>query len=271
MQRTSSRFLPLLLVGTLLSACAGTNELKELDPHSVGEIMLNFADPGESVKYFSSTLAQNPGDIEAKRNMAAALARADRFEEAAGYYSEITASGTATPRDRLTYADALLRTGNWKAAEQQLAHVPNSVRSYERFRLAAIVADIKHDWAAADRHYQQARSLTIQPAAILNNWGVSKLSRGAYAEAEGKFREAVSFDRELFAAKNNLVIARGRQRNYQLPILPMTETEHAQLLHDLAVVALENRDTEVARRLLQEALDVHPQHFEAAAVKLAGL
>lgn len=269
--RTSSRFVPLLLVGTLLSACAGTNELRDLESDSVGEIMLNFADPGESVKYFASALAQHPEDIEAKRNMAAALARAERYEEAAGYYAEVTASGKATPRDRLTYADALLRTGNWKAAEQELAQVPDSLRSYERFRLAAILADIRHDWAAADQHYQQARSLTIQPAAILNNWGVSKLSRGAYAEAEAKFREAVSFDRELFAAKNNLVIVRGRQRNYQLPILPMTETERAQLLHDLAVVALENGDTGVAKRLLQEALDIHPQHFEAAAVKLAGL
>ena len=269
--RNSAPFAFLLLLGALLSACAASDELRDIDSQSMGEIMLNFADPGESVNFFSNALARNPEDVEAKRNMAAALARAERYEEAAGYYSEVTASGAATPRDRLTYADALLRTGNWQAAEQQLAHVPSSLRSYERSRLAAVLSDIRRDWAAADRHYQQARSLTIEPAAILNNWGVSKLSRGAYAEAEGKFREAVSFDRELFAAKNNLVIARGRQRNYQLPILPMTESERAQLLHDLAVVALENGDTNVAKRLLREALDVHPQHFEAAAVKLAGL
>ena len=51
----------------------------------------------------------------------------------------------------------------------------------------------------------------------------------------------------------------------------MSEIERAQLLHDLAVVALENGDTAVAKQLLTEAVDTHPQHFEAAAVKLAGL
>ena len=233
--------------------------------------MLNFADPAQSVNYFSAALAEKPEDIKAKRNMASALARAERYEEAVIYYADVTAGGAATPQDRLTYADALLRTGNWQAAEQQMARVPSSLPSYERSRLQAMLADIRHNWAAADTHYKQARSLTIEPAPILNNWGVSKLSRGAYGEAENKFREAISFDRELFTAKNNLVIARGRQRNYQLPILPMNETERAQLLHDLAVVALENGDKTVAKGLLQEALDVHPQHFEAAAVKLAGL
>jgi Flp pilus assembly protein TadD len=267
-----SSIAPLLLIGVLLSACTGTdNELRDLDGGSMNDIMLNYADAGEAVNYFSNALAQKPDDLEAKRNLAGALARAERFEEAAGFYAEVIDSAAATPQDRLTYAEALLRTGNWKAAEQQFAKVPATYRSYDRARLGAVLADIRRDWAAADRYYQQARSLTVKPASILNNWGVSKLSRGAYAEAEGKFREAISFDRELFAAKNNLVIARGRQRNYQLPIIPMSELERAQLLHDLAVVALDNGDTQVAKALLTEALAVHPQHFEAAAVKLAGL
>ena len=264
--------LLLLLAGLLISGCANSSDpLQDLDPGSMNDIMLNFADPGQSVNYFTSQLARNPDDLGAKRNVAAALARADRFEEAVGFYDQVAAAGPLDPGDRLTYADALLRTGNWQAAEAQLAQVPASHRSYDRFRLAAVLADIRKDWTAADGHYREARKLTVSPASILNNWGVSKLSRGAYAEAEGKFREAVSFDRDLFAAKNNLVIARGRQRNYELPIIPMSETERAQLLHDLAVVALDNGDSSVAKLLLQRALDTHPQHFEAAAVKLAAL
>jgi tetratricopeptide (TPR) repeat protein len=257
-----------------LAACTSPHEdrsIGNLNSKSVDAIMLNFSDPTESVKYFSGELAQAPSDVEAKRNLAGALARAHRFDEAVGFYKEVTAAGPMPPTDRLTFADALVRTGDWKAAATQLAKLPDSERSYDRYRLAAVLADARGDWAAADRHYAQARSLTVQPAVILNNWGVSKLSRGSYSDAEEKFREAVSFDRTLFAAKDNLVIARGRQRNYRLPIIPVTETEKAELLHDLAVVAIDNGDMVVARDLLAEALEVHPQHFEAAAVKLAGL
>lgn len=258
----------------LLSACAEStkDELQELDTNSLDDIMLSLADPGDSVSYFANSLAQSPNDTVAKRNLAGALARAQRYEEAAGYYGEVVEAGASLgTEDRLTYADALLRIGDWETAQQQMGSVPTSYKSYEKERISAVLADIRKDWATADRHYREARALTIRPAPILNNWGVSKLSRGAFSDAEGKFREAVSFDRELFVAKNNMVIARGRQGNYNLPIIPMTEIEKAQLLHDLAVVALDNGDTVVARNLLQDALDVHPQHFDAAAVKLAGL
>jgi Tfp pilus assembly protein PilF len=266
------RVLVVVAGGLLLSACGGSRDaLRDLEPGTLNEIMLEFADPSQAVNYFGAALARDPDDAAAKRSLASALARAGRYEEAVGFFAELSEGSSTGERERLTYADALLRTGNWQAAEAQVARVPASARSYERSRLLAVLADIRKDWGAADANYADARRLTVRPAPILNNWGVSKLSRGAFGEAEGKFREAISFDRELFAAKNNLVIARGRQRNYALPIIPMTELERAQLLHDLAVVALDNGDTAVARRLLTQALETHPQHFEAAATKLAGL
>jgi hypothetical protein len=100
---------------------------------------------------------------------------------------------------------------------------------------------------------------------VLNNWGYSKLSRGAPRDAERLFAEALQHDSTLFTAKNNLVLARAAQRRYELPVIPMTQTERAELLHTMALAAIRQGDTSVGRALLRDAVDTHPQHFEAAA------
>lgn len=85
------------------------------------------------------------------------------------------------------------------------------------------------------------------------------------------FERALSYDGRLFSAKNNLAIARGLQRNYQLPAVPMTETEQAIILNNLGLIALRRGDTKIAKGLFAAAVDVHPRHYEAAAAKLAAL
>ncbi|KKK84377.1 hypothetical protein LCGC14_2783970, partial [marine sediment metagenome] len=108
-------------------------------------------------------------------------------------------------------------------------------------------------------------------AGVMNNWGYSKLTRGDYAEAERLFGEAIKYDRDMFTAKNNLVLARGAQRKYDLPVVPMSQIEQAQLLHTMALTAIKQGDVALGRGLLREAVDTHPQHFEAAARSLAAL
>ncbi len=110
-----------------------------------------------------------------------------------------------------------------------------------------------------------------KPAGVLNNWGYSKLSRGDYAEAERLFAEALTYDPDLFTAKNNLVMARGAQRSYELPIMPMSQVERARLLHTLALAAVKQGDVRTGEALLREALETHPRHFEPAARSLAAL
>jgi Flp pilus assembly protein TadD len=106
---------------------------------------------------------------------------------------------------------------------------------------------------------------------VLNNWGFSKLTRGDYSGAERLFTDALRNDNELFTAKNNLVLARGAQRNYDLPVIPMTQIERAQLLHTLALTAIKQNDLTIGRGLLGEAIETHPQHFEAAVRSLRAL
>ena len=113
--------------------------------------------------------------------------------------------------------------------------------------------------------------LTASPASVLNNWGYSKLTRGDYPAAARLFTDAIRQDPQLFTAKNNLVLARSAQRDYSLPVIPMDQTERAQLLHTMALSAVKQGDIEIGKSLLREAIDTHPQHFEAAVRSLRAL
>jgi Flp pilus assembly protein TadD len=105
----------------------------------------------------------------------------------------------------------------------------------------------------------------------LNNWGISNLSRGNFAKAEELFLEAITFDNKLFNPKNNLVIARGKQGNYRLPIMAMTSEEKAQLLYNLGLEAVRNGDISEAKGLFADALETRPQYFAEAAAALESL
>jgi Tfp pilus assembly protein PilF len=145
------------------------------------------------------------------------------------------------------------------------------VDTFQRYRLEAIVADAQKKWVKADSFYKTAAGLTTQPAGVLNNWGYSKLTRKKYAEAEKLFLRAITYDKSLFTAKNNLVLARGSQRKYNLPIIPMSEIEKAELYYTLALTAVKQGDTDIARGLLETAIDTHPRHFKEAVASLENL
>ena len=51
----------------------------------------------------------------------------------------------------------------------------------------------------------------------------------------------------------------------------MTQTERAQLLHTMALSAIKQGDVQTGTGLLREAIDTHPQHFEAAVRSLRAL
>jgi tetratricopeptide (TPR) repeat protein len=177
----------------------------------------------------------------------------------------------ATSDDSVEYADALIRAGDWAKAEKILDGVPPTHETFKRYRLEALVADSKQEWKKADSFYEIAVGLTTTPGAVMNNWGYSKLTRGDYADAERLFSEAVRQDTTLFTAKNNLILARAAQRDYTLPVIPMDQTERAQLLHTMALSAIKKGDVETGKGLLREAIDTHPQHFEAAVRSLRAL
>tara|TARA_R110002096_G_scaffold22170_9_gene71577 strand:+ start:14405 stop:15244 length:840 start_codon:yes stop_codon:yes gene_type:complete len=277
MQR-SKIFGALIASAVLLSACEAPNK-EETDKTIVGvvdetnlnEIMLTVADPNQAVDYFRDAVTKDPSRTDLKRNLAVSLVRAKRAQEAVEVYKLLDGQNALAPQERVDYADALIRISNWADAKKQLNSVPPSLETFQRYRLEAIVADSEKKWERADSFYQTAASLTTKPAGVLNNWGFSKLTRKDYKGAETLFLKAITSDRTLFTAKNNLVLARASRKEYKLPVIPMTQIERAQLTYTSALAALKNGDKQTARNLLEKAIEIHPRHFEQAVRSLEGL
>lgn len=242
-----------------------------IDATNLNELMLTSGDPKEAVAYFTKASTENPDRIDLKRGLAKSLVRAGRPSESIAVWQQIVASPEGTPDDRVSLADAHIRNSDWKKAEAELDAVPPTHETFERYRLEAMVADSKKEWTKADSFYETAAGLTTQPAGVYNNWGFSKLTRQDYAGAERLFVQALTYDDTLFTAKNNLVMARGAQRKYDLPVVAMTQTEKAELLYTLALTAIKKGDVAVGKTLLEDAIATHPQYFEAAVRSLAAL
>lgn len=242
-----------------------------LEDEAISEMMLTVAQPREAVEYFKRAVAENPDNIDMKRSLASSLVRDKRIPEAVTVWREVIAHPETKSEDRVSLADALIRSGDWDSAEQMLNTVPPTHETFQRYKLEAMVADSKKDWKRADSFYEIAVGLTTKPASVLNNWGYSNLTRGNFVRAEQLFVQAIRNDPGLFTAKNNLVLARAAQRKYDLPVMEMTQTERAQLLHTAALSAIKQGDVATGKALLKEAINTHPQHFDAAVRALAAL
>ncbi len=266
--------------GLLLSACdndeAATvdrafQDVNVVDETDLNDVMLSAADPNEAVSYFSRALEGNANRIDLQRGLAKSLVRAKRNTEAVLAWKKVNTLDGANNDDQVDLADALIRNSDWDAAEAALDEVPPTHETFKRYRLEAMVADSNQEWKKADSFYEIAVSLTTRPAGVMNNWGYSKLTRGDFSDAERLFGEAIRQDQSLFTAKNNLVLARGAQRNYSLPVIPMGQIERAQLLHTMALAAIKQGDVATGEGLLREAISTHPQHFEEAVRSLRAL
>lgn len=273
--------MPLGLISALvLSACEKSGEeqveralrdLNVVDESNLNDVMLTVADPDEAVNYFSRSIQNDPGRIDLMRGLGKSLIRAKRPAEAVTAWEAVVAHEKATFDDSVELAGALIRSNEWDRAAETLNAIPPTHETYDRYRLEAVVADSNEDWDRADSFYEIAAGLTTTPASIYNNWGYSKLTRGAYSDAERLFTDALRHNSGMFTAKNNLVLARGAQRKYDLPVVQMTQVERAQLLHTIALTAIKQNDVSTGKGLLREAIDTHPRHFEEAVRSLRAL
>lgn len=271
----------LCLGGTVaLSACQkntdaqvqrALDDVNVIDESNLNDVMMTIADPAEAVAYFTGALQKAPGRIDLMRGLAKSLVRAQKPTEAAQIWRQVVDHAEGGPEDRVMLADALIRSNQWDAAKAELNQIPPTHETFDRYRLEAMIADSDKNWKKADSFYEIAAGLTTKPASILNNWGFSKLTRGEPAAAEKLFTEALTYDPSMFTAKNNLVLSRAAQGKYELPVVRMTQAERAELLYSMALAAIKKGDVNVGKGLLQEAIDTHPQHFDAAVRSLETL
>ncbi len=273
--------IPLSVAAALaLSACDNSGDaqveralqdLNVVDETNLNDVMLTIGDPDEAVNYFRGASANDPGRIDLMRGLAKSLIRAGRASDAVTAWQAVVAHPEVSNDDRIELADAYIRLNDWDAAAATLNTIPPTYETFKRYRLEAMVADSKEQWEKADSFYETAVGLTTTPAGVYNNWGYSKLTRGDYAAAERLFLDALRHNSSMFTAKNNLVLARGAQRNYDLPVVEMSQIERAQLLHTMALTAIKQNDVITGKSLLREAIDTHPQHFAEATRSLRAL
>ncbi|MEJ6747907.1 MAG: hypothetical protein QNK98_14500 [Yoonia sp.] len=246
-------------------------DLNVVDETNLNDVMLTIGDPDEAVNYFAGANSNDPGRIDLQRGLAKSLVRAGRAPEAITAWKNVIAHAEVNNDDRVDLADAYIRNNRWDDAATALNTIPPTHETFKRYRLEAMIADSREQWDKADSFYETAVGLTTTPGGVLNNWGYSKLTRGEYVEAERLFVDALRHNKSMFTAKNNLVLARGAQRNYDLPVISMTQVERAQLLHTLALTAIKQNDVTIGKGLLREAIDTHPQHFADAVRSLRAL
>ncbi|MCC5988864.1 MAG: tetratricopeptide repeat protein [Pararhodobacter sp.] len=247
------------------------DSVASIDQENMAEMMLAVSDPAEAVGWFRQAAQADPERLSLQRGLARSLARSGQAEEAVPVWQRVIEHPDSTPDDRVQLADAHIRNSDWDQARAVLDAIPPTHETYQRYRLEAMVADSREQWDRADHFYEVAAGLTPRPAGVLNNWGYSKLTRGDARGAERLFADALRHDPSLYTAKNNIVLARAAQRHYELPMFEMTQTERAQLLHTMALAAIRQGDVAVGRGLLQDAIETHPQHFEAAVLALRTL
>jgi len=247
------------------------SDLSDIEGNDLTDVMLTVGNPNEAVKYFSGALTNNPDRIDLQRGLAKSLIRAKRPSDAIGAWQTVVNHPEANYDDSVELADAFIRSNRWDEAAAALNTIPPTHETFKRYRLEAMVADGKEQWEKADSFYEIAAGLTTTPASVLNNWGYSKLTRGDYSDAERLFIDSIRMNGGSFTAKNNLILARGAQRKYDLPVIPMDQTERARLLHTLALTAIKQNDITIGKGLLREAIDTHPQHFDEASLALRAL
>ncbi len=266
-----------------LAACGGNQTISDaeveqaikdvnvIDESNLNEVMLTVADPDEAVTYFQRAVAANPDRIDLRRGLAKSLVRANKPAAAVSTWQQVLQLPGASSEDRVELADAQIRANQWDKAEATLDSVPPTHETFKRYRLEAMIADSNKEWKKADSFYEIAIGLTTTPSGTLNNWGYSKLTRGDFAGAEQLFAEALTYNGNMYTAKNNLVLARAAQRKYDLPVISMNQTERAQLLHTAALSAIKQGDIQTGKSLLSQAIATHPQHFDAAVRSLEAL
>lgn len=275
MMNRAVRWLAISMAAIGLSACESVSQKEDplaasvIDEANLNELMLTVSDPEDAVKYFEQAVAREPERADFRRGLARSLARAERYNEAARVYQELITLGQEQPADRVDYAVVAIKLDRWDDVRTLAQSFASGLETPRRHMVEALIADQDQDWQAADEAYAKAEKLSPQPASVLNNWGVSQMARGDLKAAEKTFERAVSYDTALFSAKNNLVIVRGLQGQYTLPLVPVSDEEKAVLLNNLGIIAMRQGDERIARGLFAAAVDAHPRHYASAADKLA--
>lgn len=218
---------------------------------------------------YQALLAESPDDAEAHVGMGEALVLLGDFERGLEHSRRglaLAAERTDLEgRARHTAGLALLLTGRAGEAETMLegavAADPGSWRAWSALGRAR---DGRRAWSDAAVAYTRALDQAPGEAAVLNNYGLSRLSAGELDEAARLFVRALEASPDLAAAETNLRLALALQGRYDDALAGVGSEAMPDALNNAGYAALLRGDYEKSRMLLLRAIELSPSFHQAA-------
>jgi len=216
---------------------------------------------------YESILAQAPDDPEALMGLGEAevllgeygtgLDHSRKAAELAGERAELKA------RALHNSAIALLLTDRAQEAETTLeAAVENDPRSWRAWNALGRARDAHRDWVKAREAYDRALALAPNEGAVLNNFGLSKLSAGDLEGAAALFVRALEASPDLAAAETNLRLTLALRGQYDEALAGVAAARLPDALNNAGYAALLRGDYPKARVLFLRAIDASPSFYE---------
>lgn len=223
----------------------------------------------QAKQLYGSILAQVPDDAEALtglgeaevllRQYGAALDHSRKAAELAGARTDLKA------RALHNAALALLLTDRPREAEQTLeAAVELDPTSWRAWNALGRARDARRGWAEASAAYDRALALAPDEGAVLNNFGLSKLSAGDPDGAAALFVRALEASPDLAVAQTNLRLALALGGHYEEAVAGVAAEELPAALNNAGYAALLRGDYAQARSLFLRAIDASPSFYEPA-------
>lgn len=165
---------------------------------------------------------------------------------------------------------AALKMGDTARAAQLLERSTASpATSWSGWNARGVIADLSHDWAAADTAYAEAARRSPGQAEVYNNMGWSKLLRGDWAEGLQLLLRAAELNPRSERIRDNLELA-GMAVAEELPRRHSGESDRdwAARLNDAGVMARIGGDKARAIAAFTQAIEARNIWFERAANNL---
>jgi Flp pilus assembly protein TadD len=265
-----------------LSACSTTKPIDETAARPTAEAQ-------------DAILAAAEADIEARRFQlayqrltrlnaeAAVTARAqyamaeillglDRPKEALTRFEEAQREDAWRVRAWQGIGLSLLAMGNTTAAITQLNSAlqtdPSLWRSWAALGRAY---DNERRWSESAAAYEKCLALSVHPAVIANNIGMSLLLQKRYEEAAHQFEKAMAEDPALETARSNLRIALAWQGRYNEALAGLALSGRADALNNVGYVAMLRGDYREAQQYFSQAQESSPTYHGGAVMNLEAL
>jgi Flp pilus assembly protein TadD len=166
----------------------------------------------------------------------------------------------------MLYLDSKQRENGAVHLKEAVAIDPSRWRSHNAL---GVLADASEDYATAIQHYEAALATNPDSAMLLNNLGYSHYLAGDLDQAEQFYGQAVALEPGHRAALANMGLLHARRGDYERAVEVVGSVmDKAKTHNDVAYIALQNGDLDVAEALLAEAIRLSPSYYETAQQNL---